>query len=509
MYGDHPSDASIVGHRLFREGAWRHERSDQKDRDRGCERGVRERQPVRGAAADRDVGPQAGSADEHGRVCEAPESVELAIDRRSHQTQSPRDSQHTYGEDHMSPLRPERTGSGHARHVQEEPQDEDRVAASHEQKNGAASLDRAAAFGSVLSHGSAQHGSPGSEGNPIDRRTFLGLGGAFLAAAAFARAPTTLFPRPPRGFRFLVDDPRFVYSRPCFSPSGDRVLFMRAPATQDPGSAVNSNLSPWEFWTVPLEGGPPSLLFRDPTVRATRPDWSPVTNRIAFTGITDRGATLWILSPETGESTEITLPHPYRDSLHYPSWYPDGERLALTHYHSHTLLEVWPERGEARPLTDPNRIWAGMGSVAPDRNGPPRIAFAGQRPGRAYSVARNRIWIRSPSGRLRALDSGHGRTPWWSPTGDRIALSAVRTDVHPAPVIRPRRLAAAGIRIHVQRMSPGGQPVGKPRAVSPPDHAAIHPKWHPSERLLVCTMDSLVTGHRGVALLSVGSGALD
>lgn len=304
-------------------------------------------------------------------------------------------------------------------------------------------------------------------------------------------------------FRFLVHDPRFVYSRPCTSPSGDHVVYMRAPATDDPGAAENSNFSPWELWTVPTAGGAPSLLFSDPNVRATRPDWSGTTNRIAFTGVTDRGATLWLLDPENGRMRQIPLGEPYRDELHYPTWYPDGERIALTDYRSRTLLEVWPDRQRVRPLTRPDRIWAGMASVAPDQGTMPRIAFAGQRPNVSYSTSNNRIWIRSPDGTLHLLDPQHGRTPSWSPLGDRLAFSSIRPRAHPAPVMWRRMLPQAAVGIYVRRVGLNGRALGAPRLISPPDHAAIHPKWHPSGRMLVCTMHSLVSGRRGVVLLQL------
>ena len=334
---------------------------------------------------------------------------------------------------------------------------------------------------------------------------FLVVGGASLAGLlAFGQAPARTIPPSNPTFRFLVDDPRFVYSRPCVSPSGDRVVYMRAPATADPIAAENANLSPWTLWTAPWGGGESTLLFGDPDVRATRPDWSAASNRVAFTGITHDGeAALWILDPETGAGTRVRLDGPPRDRLFYPTWFPDGDRIALTDYRSHTLLEVWVDTGNVRPLTAPGTVLVGMASIAPDRGPMPRIAFAGQRPGGTYSVSENRIWIRLPNGGLRLLNGKHGRTPAWSPRGDELAFSSVRARPHPSPVMRPLLLPPAAMGIYVQRLDRQGVSIGSPRAVSPPDHAAVHPKWHPSGRLLVCTMHSLVSNRRGVAVLQL------
>ena len=360
----------------------------------------------------------------------------------------------------------------------------------------------------VDAHGSVVHGAHGSRNGPVtervDRRTFLAVGGGIIAGLVVARRPFTWPVR--KGtptFRFLADDPRFVYSRPCFSPSGERVVYMRAPATDNPGVAVNANRSPWTLWTTPTEGGEHHLLFDHPKVIPTRPDWSTVSNRIAFTGMTDEGAELWLLDPDTGDAKGVPLPDAYGGSVFYPTWYPDGERIAVTDYSSHTLLEVWPDEAEARPLTDPSRVWVGMASVAPDPESSPRIAFAGQPPGKVYSPSNNQIWIRQPDGGLHRLDEANGRTPWWSPSGDRLAFSAVRAASHPSPVISPRTLRSATSRIYVRRVGRDNPAIGVARAVSPPDHTAIHAKWHPSENLLACTMRSLVSRRRGVALLEL------
>ena len=112
----------------------------------------------------------------------------------------------------------------------------------------------------------------------------LSLGIPLTALQGFESVPsehrsTTPLPT----FRFVVKDPAFVYSRPCFSPSGLRILFMRAPATTNPRLIANSNLSPWSLWTVPASGGEQTRFFEHKKIRATRPDWCRETGTVAFT----------------------------------------------------------------------------------------------------------------------------------------------------------------------------------------------------------------------------------
>src|SRR5688572_16287540 len=100
--------------------------------------------------------------------------------------------------------------------------------------------------------------------------------------------------------RLIVLDGEHVHSRPCFSPAGDRIVFMRAPAGVHPAQTRSSNHSAWSLWTVNPSGGSPELLFEDPDLKATRPDVCPTNGKIAFTGVRAGRAELWLMDNGAG-----------------------------------------------------------------------------------------------------------------------------------------------------------------------------------------------------------------
>ena len=146
------------------------------------------------------------------------------------------------------------------------------------------------------------------ESRNLDRRGFLitaakGLG----AATCVPLVPSwlqALERQTSAAFRFVAADPGFSYSRPCYSPSGDKVLFMLAPVGGS-SESPSSNLRSWSLWTMPAAGGKPTMLFEHPDLRATRPDWSRATGRIAFTGIRGGEAGLWLIDENGGDLSHI------------------------------------------------------------------------------------------------------------------------------------------------------------------------------------------------------------
>lgn len=311
-------------------------------------------------------------------------------------------------------------------------------------------------------------------------------------------------PPPPLRLRFLTSDPAWVDTRPCFSPSGREVLFMRAPAGPDPAATVNRNDSPWSLWTIPSDGGEARPFFEHPELRATRPDWSWATGRIAFSGVREGRGELWLLDEDGGGLARVPVPAPFDGQLFYPSWFPDGESIAVTDYDRQQVLRVSVPDGAVAPLTDPGRVWAGMCSVAPTGT-PPRIAFAGQRPDADYDTERNSIWIRTREGAVLELVPGHGRMPWWSPDASRLAFMSVRKRPAPATVLHPHDLPGGIPSIFVVDVSPGGRvtPEG-PVGVTPFDHLTSFPRWSPDGRSLACRATDAVRGRSGIATVELG-----
>lgn len=305
--------------------------------------------------------------------------------------------------------------------------------------------------------------------------------------------------------RFLTCDPAFVDTRPCFAPSGDAVLFMRAPAGNDPAATATSNLSPWSLWKVPVDGGAPEPFFEHAHVRATRPDWSWTTGTIAFSAVRDDGTgEVWLVDESGRGVTHVPVDAPFRGQLFYPSWYPDGDALAVTDYRRNQLLRVDVPSGAAVPLTEPEQVLAGMCSVAPRaRAAPPLIAFAGQPPGADYHASRNSIWVRTTEGTTRELLPGQGRMPWWSPTGRRIAFASTRGRPAPAVTVQPRTLPDGIPSIFIADVPVEESTASSAVGVTPLDHRTTFARWSPDATHLVYRAIEVDGDRSGIAVVDL------
>ncbi len=112
---------------------------------------------------------------------------------------------------------------------------------------------------------------------------------------------------------------------PTWSPDGKRIAFMRG----DPRDKK-------DLYITGRKGGTPMMLLsgKDDEPRyAGTPSWSPDGKTIALSS--DRrlgkGATLWLVDVRTGRLKQLTRPRPGASYIRdlYPSWSPDGTRLAF------------------------------------------------------------------------------------------------------------------------------------------------------------------------------------
>ena len=273
--------------------------------------------------------------------------------------------------------------------------------------------------------------------------------------------------------RFLTSDPGAIDYWPCFSPDGKTVLFSR----------TTDNRKTWDLLVVPTDGGDAHTLSSSRLpVSATRASWSMRHNLIAFTGTTADGmSTVWLINADGTQPRQLASAG-LSDRVFYPSWYPNGETLAVMDAGEEVIKRIDRQRLTAVPVTDHKQVLTGMPSVSPDGKW---IAFAGQsNTGQTYDQTKNSIWLISDTGVARTVEAvpRQGRTPAWSPDGQSLAFESNRGS--------PSNQLYAIFTIN--RDGTGL------RQITPYELNANHPVWSPDGARLVFsarhTMDSDATG---------------
>jgi Tol biopolymer transport system component len=282
---------------------------------------------------------------------------------------------------------------------------------------------------------------------------------------------------------FLTMDSDATDYWPCFSPDGKTVLFSRTRA----GGKT------WELFVVPTSGGEahPFTHSRLP-VSAIEANWSRHNNLIAFIGTPkNQGGRsgVWLINDDGSEPRQLTSIG-LSDSVAYPSWYPDGESLAVVDVAGDVIKRIDRHDGAAVTVTKQKQILAGMPSVSPDGQW---IAFAGQTNfGQTYDEGRNSIWLLRNTGELRRLEEppNQGRTPAWSPDGQWLAFESDREERE-----GPNDLYAVFI---INREGTGL------RRVTPYEWDANHPAWSPDgKRLVFSALQTKGRNARGIAIIDV------
>lgn len=131
-------------------------------------------------------------------------------------------------------------------------------------------------------------------------------------------------------------------SHPAWSPDGKLIAFQSDPIT-DLGANATPAMPPSTIWTVSAQGGEPTQLTQlgNPAGGHGSPAWSPDGKRLVFCTSDFGFSTVWTISSKGGDVKQVA-----KGYLNDPIYAPDGESIYYGSDYGLWKIRVSPETGE-------------------------------------------------------------------------------------------------------------------------------------------------------------------
>ena len=192
-------------------------------------------------------------------------------------------------------------------------------------------------------------------------------------------------------------DPGIAQSAPAFAPDGQRLAF---------AAVVDGNT---DLWILDITSGAQQRLTFEPIAEGT-PAWSPSGDQIAFTSVGTEISIKIIPSDGAGEAKIVA------EVAWLPNFSPDGNTLAFVQADAALNPGLWYRelQGASEPVLFLEAgLWDESPRISPDGR---FIAYSSD------ELGSMEVYVRPfPKGDGRwQVSLGGGRTPAWSPSGDRL-----------------------------------------------------------------------------------------